>query len=241
MENSITVSKHAGITSWIVGGIEVLYTERQVKEEMRGGAPLCAPLFSVQPRPVLGSHLPMHGLTQTHIADLHAFSNETNSWYTESHFKANEVFAWDWTLITTTTVTGGTLEHTMTITREEKCTNPDEMPLSLCFHPYFNTFGNDFSFSIGDVTYTKETLPSNIIDSAFAPLREGQSAILTTDKGVLTITPKRYDEYCLWSDDIHNYFCIEPIYQYREFGLPNTGLQKGEVHKSSCTLVFEPT
>jgi galactose mutarotase-like enzyme len=156
-------------------------------------------------------------------------------------FPESAQYAWDWSCTLEVTLTANTLTYKVTTTRSTDCKNQNQMPLSLGFHPYFNTFGNDFSYEIAGHTTHKQEIGPDIIDSAFAPLISGESARLTTKQGTLTITPEGYNEYCLWTDNIDKYFCIEPIFQYREYGLPNMGLEKGVSHKTKVTLEFQPT
>jgi len=153
---------------------------------------------------------------------------DTDTITIESHFSATDTFAWNHTVVTNITETENALSYQLTISRAPDCPNPAEMPLSLGFHPYFATHEQDFSFTIDEQTWTKDTLPDNIIDSAFVKNPNQLPATITTAKHTITIESDGFDEYCLWTDGITNYICIEPIWQYREFGLPETGLQPGE-------------
>lgn len=232
MQQSVILRENHTVPHWSIDGIDILYPERHVGKEKRGGMPMCAPMFSVQQRPVAGCELPIHGILMYDESGVLTIDGDTHTVTTE--YKATKHFAWDFTATTTTTVNHSGLTHSFRIERSLDCTNPAEMPLSLGLHPYFNTFGEDFSYIINDIQMTKYALSENIIDSDFATLTEGESATLKTVKGIITITPSGYDEYCIWTDDKENYICIEPIYQYREFGLPHTGLHAGESKEVSC-------
>jgi len=232
MQQSVILRENHTVPHWGIDGIDILYPERRVDDEMRGGMPMCAPMFGVQQRPVAGCELPIHGILMCDESGELKRDGDTQTVTTK--YKATEHFAWDFVAVTTVTTNGNTLTHTCTITRAVHCTNPNEMPLSLGLHPYFNTFGEDFSYIINDIKMAKYALSENIIDSDFATLTEGESATLETAKSIVTITPSGYDEYCIWTDDIDKYICIEPIYQYHEFGLPHTGLSAGESKEVSC-------
>lgn len=238
MESQAKLLPNHTLEYWRVEGIDLLYPLQEANLEMRGGAPMCAPMFSVQQRPVAGCSLPIHGILMYQNDAAITFDEETNTWSAVTTHKAAKNFAWDFMATTHIAINRDSLEHRFVIERSANCQNPNEMPLSLGFHPYFSTFGEDFSYIINDIETEKKGVPENIIDSDFAELVEGKAAVLRTAAGTLTITPTGYGEYCLWTDNIDHYFCIEPIYQYREFGLPKTGLQAGEIKEVSTTLTF---
>jgi galactose mutarotase-like enzyme len=243
MQSSVHIAENSTILSWHVGGIDVLapYTDAPKTTDARGGLPLCVPMFSTQQRDVAGSHLPLHGILMYEAMGTPLTLVEGDHFKKTLTFPRSVQYAWDWSCTLEVTLTSDSLIYKVTTTRSADCTNKDQMPLSLGFHPYFNTFGNEFSYEIAGHTTHKQEIGADIIDSAFAPLINGESARLTTKQGMLSITPEGYDEYCLWTDNIDKYFCIEPIFQYREYGLPNTGLDKGASHKTKVTLQFQPT
>jgi len=240
MDTTASVAKNGTVLAWNVGGAELIYPEQAIGSERRGGIPLCVPMFSVQQRPIPGCELPLHGLLLYEDPSEPDTLFARDTWSATHAFPTTEQFAWDFVVVVQLALAEYTLTHTLTVKRAASCTNEQEMPLSLGFHPYFKTYGADFSFVIGDTTFDKATLPSNIIDSAFAPLTPGESAVLTTARGTIRLTPGGFDEYCLWTDAIERYFCIEPIYQYREFGLPGTGLAPGEEKVVAVEMEFTP-
>jgi galactose mutarotase-like enzyme len=196
-------------------------------------------MFSTQQRPVVGSDLPLHGILMYEAMGTTLTLTEGEHFEKTLTFPANAQYVWDWSCTLEVNLTADTLTYEVTTSRSANCKNQNQMPLSLGFHPYFKTFGSDFSYEIAGHTTHKQEIGADITDSAFAPLVNGESARLTTKQGSLTITPEGYDEYCLWTDNIDKYFCIEPIFQYREYGLPNTGLEKGASHKTKVTLQFQ--
>jgi galactose mutarotase-like enzyme len=242
MQNSVHIAENGTILSWNVGGVDLLapYVAAPKTTDARGGLPLCVPMFSVQQRDVPGSHLPLHGILMYEAVGTTLTLTEGEHFEKTLTFPANTQYAWDWSCKLEVTLTANSLTYEVTTTRSVDCKNQNQMPLSLGFHPYFNTFRTDFSYEIAEHTTHKQEIGADIIDSAFAPLANGESARLTTKQGTLMITPEGYDEYGLCTDNIDNYFCIEPIFQYREYGLPGTLLKKGESHKTSVTLHFEP-
>lgn len=242
MESKLLIAENGTILAWNVGGIDVLAPHRQALAvgDSRGGLPVCVPMFSVQQREVAGSRLPLHGiLMYEDLGETKTLENGQH-WEKKFSYAPSERFNWKWNAEIQVALKQHTLTYSLTITRDEDDSNEEDMPYSLGFHPYFNTFGGDFSYEIAGHTIHKQEVSKDIIDSAFASLIPGESAVLTTSRGKLTITPEGYDEYCLWSDNINAYFCIEPIYQYREYGLPGTLLKKGESHTTSVTLHFKP-
>lgn len=238
MQSEVQLEKNHTISHWNIDGIDILYSERRVGEEMRGGMPMCAPMFSVQQRAVVGCDLPIHGILMYDQSGMVTSDDATHTVTTK--YTGNGRFVWSFVAITEVVLDDNSLTHTFTITRALDCKNPAEMPLSLGLHPYFATHKQDFELRVGEKHYTKDTLPKNIIGSEFARITSDTSALLTTAHGTITITPKGYDEYCIWTDGKENYICIEPIYQYREFGLPHTGLKPGESKEVRCVFVFEP-
>jgi len=240
MSAKVTITKNGTIHSWQIGANQLLYEERAYGGERRGGIPLCVPMFSVQQRTVVGCDLPLHGLLMYKDPGETTEITTGESWGVTHHFPTSDKFGWDFTVAIQVQLLENALKHSVTIKRADHCDNPNEMPLSLGFHPYFKTYGKDFSLTAGDVSYSKDSTPDDIEESYFAELREDESALFKTLKGNMTITPTGYDEYCLWTDNINTYFCLEPIYQYREFGLPGTGLQAGEEKVFTCHLQFDP-
>lgn len=242
MQNSVHIAENGTILSWNVGGVDLLapYVAAPKTTDARGGLPLCVPMFSVQQRDVPGSHLPLHGILMYEAMGTTLTLTEGEHFEKTFTFPANTQYAWDWSCTLEVNLTPNTLTYEVTITRSVDCKNQNQMPLSLGFHPYFNTFGGDFAYEIAGHTTHKKEIGADIIDSAFAPHISGESARLTTKQGSFTITPEGYDEYCLWTDNIDKYFCIEPIFQYREYGLKDTGLEKGASHKTKVTLQFQP-
>ncbi len=242
MNSTVLIAENGTVFSWDVDETSVLtpVTLEASVADSRGGIPLCIPMFSTQQREVRGSHLPLHGILMYEPQGEITALCEGQRWEEVFSFGANESFAWKWSVGLQVVLEQNTLTCSLTITRDANCSNEAEMPYSIGFHPYFNTFGADFSYKIDGHTTCKQEVSKDITNSAFAPLVQDESATLTTSKGTLTITPQGYDEYCLWTDNINSYFCIEPIFQYREYGLIGTGLEKGGSHSSTVTLQFIP-
>lgn len=246
MKSEINVLPNHTLEYWRVNGVNVIVPEHEAGGEKRGGIPLCIPMFSVQQRPVAGCDLPLHGMVMYSDHGEVSYDEKTNTVTATTHFLTSDKFQWDFTVATTIIAvncdnTSASLEYKMTVERSEDCINPNEMPLSLGFHPYFNTFGKDFLTIINDSKRSKDEIPKNIIDSDFALYDESGAAVLRTAAGTLAMKSTGFDEYCLWTDNIDSYFCIEPIYQYREFGKKGTGLAAGASKEISVSLTFIPT
>jgi len=241
MKNTIAVTPGHTLLFWRHGGTPVIAPLHELSNgEARGGIPLCVPQFSVQQRAVTGCKLPLHGLLMYSDHGTTTHNAQTDTITIVSNFKATATFAWQHTVTTHIKETADSLSYDITIKRSADCTNPEQMPLSLGFHPYFATHDKDFSFSIGDQDWTKDTLPQNIVDSAFHPNPTGTVVTLQTSAHTITMTNTGFDEYCLWTDDASTYICIEPIWQYQEFGLPGTGLQLGEEKVVTIRLQATP-
>ena len=240
MKSEIKLQKNHTLSYWRVDDVDVIVPEHEVDGEKRGGIPLCAPMFSVQQRPVDGCDLPLHGLLMYSDHGDVTHDEKSRTWTAITRFPASKIFNWDFTVTTRVTAQENTLKYHMEIKRSAECTNENEMPLSFGFHPFFNTFGEDFSYIINDNEKSKSEIPENIIDSDFAPYDTKKAAVLRTAAGILTMRSTGFDEYCLWTDNIDSYFCIEPIYQYREFGFKNTGLSTGALKDITVNLTFTP-
>lgn len=238
MELSSSLRKNATITHWQVDGVDVIYPHRHVGNNVRGGIPLCAPLFSVQPRPVLGANLPKHGLLMFDESATVTHDEAARNWTSVTYFPPRPEFVWNFTVITDLELYDYALHHTLIVQRDPTCAAPAEMPLSLCFHPYFATFGSTFTIDIGPERIHSKHIPHDT--SLFYTFGTNDKIILTTCKGSIMIETTGYDEYCIWTDNIESYICVEPIYQYRAFGLPGTGLQPGEEFVATCMLTYSP-
>jgi galactose mutarotase-like enzyme len=242
MASKLLIADNGTILEWDVAGVQVLtpHVDGETPKNARGGLPLCVPMFSVQQREVRGSHLPLHGILMYEPQESVTTLVEGQTWKRVHTYEPSATYSWKWSVALELSLDADSLTYSITITRAAGCTNEDDMPISLGFHPYFNTFGEDFAYTIAGHTTHKQEVPKDIINSTFAPLVPGESATFTTAKGTLTITPQGYDEYCLWTDKLDTYFCIEPIFQYREYGLPGTRLSKDTSHKAVVTLQFLP-
>ncbi len=241
MENTIAVTPGHTLVHWAHKGKSVIHSlQPHESGETRGGIPLCVPQFSVQQRDVAGCKLPLHGLLMYSDHGDVSHNPDTDTITAISHFSATEKFNWNHTVTTKITETANSLFYHVTISRAPDCPNPDQMPISLGFHPYFATHGSDFSFKIGDYTCTQDTPPDDVFVTMFDENKRAKDATLQTANHTITISSTGFDEYCLWTDDASKYVCIEPIWQYREFGLPNTGLMPGEEKVVTVTLQVTP-
>ncbi|MDA8596977.1 hypothetical protein N9L26_01430 [Candidatus Pacebacteria bacterium] len=237
-ENAKLLSNHS-IGSWEIGGVPLLFPEYRTSSLWRGGAPMCSPMFSTQQRPIDGCTLPLHGMVMYNEDGV--VRKDGLQQGVQTIHKADQNFSWDFTAVTEIETDKNTLIHQHTLTRSSDCSNPSQMPFSLGFHPYFATSGKDFALTIADTHFTRTSLPTDIVNSYFAQYISGESATLTTADGTIVLTPEGYDEYCIWTDCAERYICIEPIFQYRDFGLPGTGLKPGESHTARTALQFTPS
>lgn len=208
----VAVAGNGSLRSWIPRGCgeSILYPERTVligeKQKVRGGAFVCCPIFGAVPQDNAyeGVVLPQHGLVRQHpyLGRDCRFHNGV----AQSMMSFDE--PWQHTVLASTRISrdGERLTHTIRVTNNER----SPMPISLGFHPYFKTGGKRFEIRHGDRTVRSKNVAHNT--PLFIPLHRGKKVVTLSANGrLIALTMTGYTHVCVWTDNISEYICVEPV------------------------------
>lgn len=196
-------------------GQNILFPKQELGGKIRGGAHACAPVFGIIPYGQSkwgNSKLPRHGLFRLDKAES-SFSLENlvgggcsrTKFYdpTEEYpysFMVEEVFK-DFSsegLVR--------LDYSLKVKRDHGCEADESMPVSLGWHPYFATHGEEFGVYLNNRPQIRETDQTN-------PAAEfdyfDQRVILETKKHTFKFEFYGTSNIVVWSDDKSRYICIE--------------------------------
>lgn len=237
---SFVLAADGTIESWEVDGVPVLFPFNyqqytlQDRENRRGGAPSCAPLFGVLSEEMRkpGLDMRIHGLVMG--SDGKRNIDEHTAQWSVVHY-ADQQFAWDCLINIDVAEGNNSLTHTLLLQRSDTCTNTNFMPYSLGFHPYFATHGQLVRAFVENAEVDLSD-PTRLKNSIIVP--GGMNAQIHTTAGCIDIAATGNDEWCVWSDDVSRYICIEPIAGYTRFGTVDFTLPICGVAKLSTTLTF---
>lgn len=214
-----SLSEFCRITRWYASldGTPILLPEQTEGGKRRGGCFVAAPTFGDLSKDV-SWRLPRHGLVHTlhgEVGRQHLISQQNNSsagyWERKLCFCATTDFPWAYEvmLITRYTRTREELMQVLRIIRSRKCNNPEPMPVSAGFVPYFATHSEPFVIRQAGV---------NVYSSGVAV---GGTPRLSTQKGVVTLVLRNalievsvagmFDELRPWTADISSFLCLMPV------------------------------
>ena len=219
------------LKGWQVDGIDVIYPERKVVidgiEKLRGGAPVCCPIFGKMPETpdYEGLDLPQHGLVRLgdrHVYKLHTSLNRNEmilsnfsgiDSYLMAHYEYYRVVyekPWEHTItiLLKTLRTHPYLEHDIRVL-STPVGNQKRMPASIALHPYFSTMGEEFT-----IVYGRQTILSGDIQEGVSRQIEATMPIINLAHGQVVISThvSSYTGFNIWTDDIKKYICVEPYY-----------------------------
>lgn len=237
--SDVAVTGNGTIQSWVPPGCgeSVIYPPRTVliggTEKARGGAFICSPIFG--PTPTDGSYtgieLPQHGLVRQHpfrdrACGFRKGEAQSVMWFYEP---------WRHAVRASTRISrdGERLTHTIRVTNNER----SPMPISLGFHPYFKTSGRRFEIRHGDRRIkSRDVLHDTPL---FIPLSRGRKVVtLSANDRLIALTMKGYTHVCVWTDNIGEYICVEPVMRAVQGGHVKL---KGKTSMSvSCELHTTP-
>jgi len=219
------VANNATILSWTNSkGIEVLYPEQEHQiggvKKLRGGAPVCCPIFGPQPDlPVYAQcNLPQHGLVRLgEQGSLTSARREPRHVQFKFIFPGNVRFPWRHHVSVEASLGADLLAHDVVV-----CTDPNDgtadaekspltpMPISLGFHPYFATNGENFCIHGQGISVTPADLESG--HPIYHPVPRSGGIRIEFDTRILLIRDvSGYDGIVTWTDAAKKYVCVEPV------------------------------
>ncbi len=176
----------------------------------RGGAPLCCPIFGTQPdtSDYAGIDLPQHG--QVRGGSKHPIRTDVPSLpYTQLSLSFFEPWIYGLKIFAGTSLSGSTLTYKFEVFRPHTADKP--MPISFGWHPYFATYGENFSITCGDFHHDNDSLHEG--NAVFTDEHDGKTASLRIGKRNITLRADgAFERFCIWTDDASKYICIEPVH-----------------------------
>lgn len=243
--NNFSLSEFGRVTRWYasLNGTPILLPEQTEGGNRRGGSFVAAPIFGDSPKDVpwrLPRHGFMHGL-HGEVGRQHLISQQNNHsagyWVRRLCFYTTPAFPWTYevVLITRYTRTKEELMQMVRIMRSWKCDNPDPMPVSAGFVPYFATHSEPFVVRQAGV---------NVYSSGVAA---GETLRLSTQKGTVTLVLRNalvevsvagmFDELRPWTSDVASFLCIMPVGGKTQ----PIWLAPGEEMNGVCTITYRQT
>ncbi len=215
MQKHFELADNATLTHWNAGGRfgAVLFPEQKIElggaQKLRGGAPVCAPIFGDMPTTAdyTGVTLPKHGLLRTGTSYSTRFRHTKNDGADSLIFTYEHPWPHQVQVSVTTSPSGNTLTHTVIASDR----GADQVPLSIGFHPYFATKGKPFTIINGETEITSTAIETDA--PFFIECAESKKVLLkfTTGYIVEIALEAGYERCCIWTDSILNYICIEPV------------------------------
>lgn len=234
----VAVAGNGTLRSWIPPGCgeSILYPERTVrvgeKEKVRGGAFVCCPIFGSTPKEDGYKEiiLPNHGLVRQHPL------KERNCRFHNGLARSKMWFdgPWHHTVDVRALISkdGERLKHTVRVTNHER----HPIPISLGFHPYFKTGGKRFEIRHGD----RRVKSNDVLHDTplLIPLNRRKVVTLSASDRLIALTMRGYTHVCVWTDNIDEYICVEPVMRAVQGGQVKL---KGKTSLSvSCELHTTP-
>jgi len=240
------------VMSWETANRTLILFPRQVltiegEERVCGGADLRSPFYG--PMPHGGAYadikpLPQHGFVRdgNRHSEVH---RRAVSGGVEFVYRFNDLelsgFPWEHEVSVRTTEEMAVGEykfmHAVSVRRGWD-SNPRDMPFSCGLHPYFSTYGEQFSIydERGVEIFNRATFVPGT--SYFRTLGESKAYSGRTALGVVTVRIRAgYKGFCIWTDCSQHYVCLGPIL-WKE-GNPEL-LRPGDSRDCLCEFIFRP-
>jgi D-hexose-6-phosphate mutarotase len=205
---------------------------------LRGGIPICFPFFNASPPGM--ENIPQHGWLRNEELE-GKIIQQTDDEVTVKFSKGNqplENYPWQLKYTITHRLTPKTMETILEVERlpdnEEK-----DAPINPAFHPYFTIqqnektkIGNHRPQFSNDFYYQEIPLKENSLQS-----KDG-AIIIDTEGGLVEMKTESFKVVCLWTDNLQEYACIEPVVdEHLKFNTPDgTFLKQGEKLKVKMKL-----
>lgn len=241
--------KNGTINHWTTSdGTPILYPEATLdvggKRALRGGAPVCCPIFGTMPSggPYEGITMPKHGLVRhchgepygtgegesPAITQFGPAEDEQGWLYTDFDFSR----PWRHHAMVSINVRSpnsytNVMHHSIRLRAEE------EMPYSIGFHPYFPTAGKRFVIEhAGRELWREDIVPG---DARFFCYTPGEPIFVRLAQGRVDIDfTSGYNGFYIWTDRPDLYICVEPVRVHVEHRYLT--LEAGGQVNCDCTL-----
>lgn len=200
-------------------GQDIFFPKQELGGKLRGGAHGCAPVFGEVPTSLhdwAGYKLPRHGTFRIEAAEaslgtqyLYSGSTCTTKHYEPTpNYQFSYIVEEEFRELKTDEM--GCLEYILRVKRDYGCEADNLMPVSLGWHPYFATHGNDFVVWVNSRPQIRET---DTTDPAIVFEFFGASniVVLETKKHTFQFEFFGASNVVVWSDDKTRYICIEAV------------------------------
>lgn len=213
--NQRLLSPTGSVLLWIDSyGKPVLFEQQTIRGKVRGDNHVCSPNLGTAPfhlpdyKGITPEDLPQHGLMR--LPDRGELLTDELDIGQRTHLITRAFFKpWRHGVQVRVRFSPDHLFHRLMVWREHG--DKGLMPVSLGFHPYFATNGEEFYIFIqseggqesGIDTFRHNEAQRRTGKMARIEFASGRTIIIKSHEG--------YDAFCIWTDDISQYICVEPI------------------------------
>jgi D-hexose-6-phosphate mutarotase len=233
-------SKGAMIIGWKYKNQDIIpeLHSKPNSTSLRGGVPICFPFFNASPPGM--ENIPQHGWLRNEELK-GKIIQQTDDEVIVKFSKENQPlgnYPWQLKYAITHKLTRKTME---TILEVERLSDNEEKdaPINPAFHPYFTIqqtektkIGNHRPQFSEDFYYQEIPLKDGTTKS------EDEAIIIDTRGGEVEMKTEGFKVVCLWTDNLQEYACIEPVVdEHLKFNTPaGTFLKQGEKLKLKINL-----
>ena len=172
--------------------------------------------------------LAAHGLARTGAGHIKKNIDFTEHDEKRVEMEYNRPFRHKMAIYVESSSNGKVLYHKIEVTNLDN----EKRPISLGFHPYFATNGQEFTIQHGDFSLSSDTLQVDqplFIES----IPEEKLFLKIGDQTITLELIKGYTDFCIWTDLKDKYICVEPVLGVN--GHSKT-LESNEIMECACTL-----
>lgn len=224
-------SRGATVTGFNCDDIDIIYPQKMVKTKLKGGIPICFPIFG-PPKEKFATEIPQHGLLRNEELKLIAKSPYTLAF--KGIIQGKKTYPWSLQYEVWISMRLDTLSVKLLVTRLKDGIAGDA-PVNAAFHPYFSNLGRR-AVRIGDEEMIDFPEKARIV-----PLRNDRSVIIDLGRKKVKMSLGgdfgEQTHIVLWSDN-DAYFCVEPVLTHPDdFDTPKGKyLREGESLTLVCSI-----
>jgi hypothetical protein len=229
------------LTWWDMYNEEILFPEQEIviagQNKLRGGAPVCSPIFGPQPKSPAykGLDLPQHGLIRLGENSEHCSEVESSPKGGRITFIHDTPWPHETLIeiVNESDMNKEVLIHSLTVSY----LGDVSMPLSMGFHPYFATYNKPFSIRYNGVDKKSADIEHN---TPFFLKKSVENTILSLNLGhsliEISIDEGDYEGFYIWTDSISQYICVEPV--LGKPGDQHHTLTHGQTRTGVCKMTY---
>ena len=175
--------------------------------------------------------LAAHGLTRTGAGHIRKSIDFTEPDEKHVEMEYDRPFRHKIAICVESSSSGKTLYHKIEVTNLDSV----RRPISLGFHPYFATNGQEFAIQYGDFSLNSDTL--KVDQPLFIAKKPREKLLLKIGDQTITLELiKGYTDFCIWTDLKDKYICVEPVLGANDH---SKTLESNEIMGCVCFIELE--